>query len=355
MNKITPLITTIIPTFRRPTLLRRAIKSALNQTYPHFQVYVYDNASGDQTQEIVAEIAKNDHRVKYYCHPENIGVLPNFNYGMEHVETPFFSFLSDDDILLPEFYQTAVESFQSHPGAAFLVTATLFRDNKCNIWDSFGLKWISGLYQPPEGLLAILKNGPPAWTGIVFCKRIIERIGMLDTEVGAAIDLDFMLRAAAHFPFVVSLKPGAVFLFHASSTSRRGDFSFIWPGWLKMVRNLEGNRHLSPEVRSQAVQMLTKRLKKSLYYVGYKSISCRNFEDVYKISGVLRNNCHLNIMGSFFSVIAKIGNCLPKTFNFDILMKVIRKVSLTKRSLCLRRSKIAPSIFRYVRELENEA
>ena len=33
-----PLITTIIPTYRRPKLLQRAIKSVLNQTYPHFQV-----------------------------------------------------------------------------------------------------------------------------------------------------------------------------------------------------------------------------------------------------------------------------------------------------------------------------
>lgn len=50
-----PMITTIIPTYRRPRLLRRAIRSVLNQTYPHFQVCVYDNASGDETATIVAD------------------------------------------------------------------------------------------------------------------------------------------------------------------------------------------------------------------------------------------------------------------------------------------------------------
>ncbi len=80
MNDIAkPLITTIIPTYRRPKLLRRAIKSVLNQTYPHFQVCVYDNASGDETALVVDEIAKADPRVKYYCHSENIGsVLSSF-------------------------------------------------------------------------------------------------------------------------------------------------------------------------------------------------------------------------------------------------------------------------------------
>ena len=44
-----PLITTIIPTYQRPQLLRCAIQSVLDQTYANFQVCVYDNASGDET------------------------------------------------------------------------------------------------------------------------------------------------------------------------------------------------------------------------------------------------------------------------------------------------------------------
>jgi glycosyltransferase involved in cell wall biosynthesis len=60
------------------------MKSVFAQTYPHFQVCVNDNASGDETATVVRELAKADPRVKYYCHPENIGVFKNFVYGMEH-------------------------------------------------------------------------------------------------------------------------------------------------------------------------------------------------------------------------------------------------------------------------------
>src|SRR5689334_15432360 len=94
-------ITTIIPTYRRPQLLRRAIQSVLNQTYPHFQLWVYDNASGDETADVVAEFMQKDPRVKYHCHPHNIGAVANFNYGMAQVTTAYFSFLSDDDVVLP--------------------------------------------------------------------------------------------------------------------------------------------------------------------------------------------------------------------------------------------------------------
>ena len=48
-----PLVTTIITTYRRPRLLRRAIRSALNQTMPRVRVCVYDDRSDDETADVV--------------------------------------------------------------------------------------------------------------------------------------------------------------------------------------------------------------------------------------------------------------------------------------------------------------
>ncbi len=57
------MITTIITTYRRPQLLKRALQSVLNQTYPNFQVCIYDNASCDETDAIVDSFAKKDPRI----------------------------------------------------------------------------------------------------------------------------------------------------------------------------------------------------------------------------------------------------------------------------------------------------
>src|SRR2546425_747839 len=124
-------ITTIIPTFRRPKLLERAILSALRQTYPHIQVCVYDNASMDETAELVAKIGEQDSRLKYYCHRENIGSGANFQFGLQNTETPFFSFLSDDDYLLPNFYERAMEDFQRFPDIALFAGSCIsLKDDK---------------------------------------------------------------------------------------------------------------------------------------------------------------------------------------------------------------------------------
>ena len=53
-------ITALIPTYRRPQLLHRAIVSVLRQTYTNLQVFVFDNASGDTTAEVVTKLGEND-------------------------------------------------------------------------------------------------------------------------------------------------------------------------------------------------------------------------------------------------------------------------------------------------------
>jgi len=343
-----PLITTIIPTYRRPKFLQRAIKSVLNQTYPHFQVCVYDNASGDETRDVVAKLSQREPRIKYHCHSENIGALANVNYGLERVDTPFFSYLSDDDILLPKFYEIALEGFEKNPEAIFSSTLTLNSDDQDNIWwDSSSFNWIPGFYQPPEGLLAILKNGHPSWLGILFRREVIEKVGILDSEVGASADLDLELRTAAHLPFVISLKPGAIYVAHPLSSCRQQGFYHIWPGELKMIRNLTEDERIPADVRAYAGRVLTERFKKKLYFIGCRSILRKNFEDTHRVSEFLRNHYHLNIKAFSLSTIAKVCNYFPVVHNFAVFLNKIRKFFLIKKLQYLQKR----DILMYIKKL----
>ncbi len=60
-----------------------------------------------------------DARVHYFCHPHNIGMIANFSYAIESVQTPYFSMLCDDDLLLPKFYEIALACFKTNPEADF--------------------------------------------------------------------------------------------------------------------------------------------------------------------------------------------------------------------------------------------
>jgi hypothetical protein len=234
-----PRITTVIPTYRRPLLLRRAVESALAQEDAALAVRVFDNASGDGTRQMIESIGSRDPRLEYVCHAENIGAAANFECAVRSITTPFFSILSDDDYLLPDFYRNALKDLDAHPEAMFWAGLTLNVDEQGTIWDARLQRWPrEGLILPPEGLLGSTHGRAPTWTGILFRTDIFARVGFPEWQMLGPSDLDFTLKAATQ-PFVLRKHPSAVFTLNSSSFSATQPLSSFWPGWQKLFRNME--------------------------------------------------------------------------------------------------------------------
>ncbi len=305
--KMPAAITTVIPTYCRPKLLERAIKSVLNQTYPHLRVCIYDNASGDETADIVAELARKDSRVTYYCHSENIGAIGNFNFGVKEVRTPFFSVLSDDDILLPDFYEIALKGLNKYPDAAFSATEVICMKPDGSFGIAANSTWKNDYYRPPAGLLAMFEDGrhPPTMTGVLFRSIVIEHIGFFDEAVGGPCDYDYMQRIAAHFPFVLSNVPGGIYVMHSSSASSTAGLGLVWPGWLKMIHNLTDDNRIPMPIREKFRLYSMKELKMKVFLCGMQSIKYKKYEDTYKAASVLYHHFSAKFLASVIYLTAK--------------------------------------------------
>lgn len=284
-----PLVTTIIPTFQRPRLLKRAMASALEQAGVPLKVCVFDNASSDDTSAVVGSLAKEDHRLQYYCHENNLGAAANFEYGFRSVDTPFFSVLSDDDYLLPGFYKHAVDDLSRHPEAMFWAGITLNVDECNEVWDARGANWNrEGLFTPPDGLLALMHGMCPVWTGVVFRQELIERLGLPDKEALGPSDLDFILRAAAQFPYMLRKIPVAAFTLNSASFSATQPLSSFWPGWKKMLRNLQGNMNLDEPSKALALTALHNDAKRMLFRRGANAIAKGRYDFALDAAHALR-------------------------------------------------------------------
>lgn len=214
-----PTVTTVIPTYRRPALLRRAIESVLAQSYPHVVCSVLDNCSGDETGDVVREIAERDPRVRYRCHEKNLGPNGNFQAGMDAVDTPWFSFLSDDDVLLPGFYEHAMATLAEHPRARYFCGQTLSWEPSSGEYLIAPTRgWEAGFYEAGERIDCTIRH-QFTWTSVVWHETVRPVAGpLLDQLIG---DLPFQARAGAAFPFVVSMIPVAVFTRHPEGSSHR--------------------------------------------------------------------------------------------------------------------------------------
>ena len=95
-----PTVSVVVPTFNRASLLPRAIDSVLAQTFTDFELLVVDDASTDETAEVVRRYA--DPRVRYLVQPHNTGVAGARNRGMRAARGDFIAFLDSDDEWMPE-------------------------------------------------------------------------------------------------------------------------------------------------------------------------------------------------------------------------------------------------------------
>jgi glycosyltransferase involved in cell wall biosynthesis len=112
-----PQVTITIPTYNRAELLGASLRSALDQKHSDFEILVLDNASTDNTEEVVKSFG--DRRVRYIRNATNIGLFRNWNRAIELNHSPYLGILQDDDELLPDFIQASVAALECNPTAAF--------------------------------------------------------------------------------------------------------------------------------------------------------------------------------------------------------------------------------------------
>lgn len=299
----TPLITTIIPTFRRPKLLTRALRSALDQSFTHIAVSVCDNASGDETSEVVNEIRLRDPRVMYHVQQRNIGAAANFAFGLERVATPFFSFLSDDDLLLPEFYNLAMHNLEKYPEAAFFAGAVICMSSEGQVLYAPMTHWErEGLFTPAEGFVNSVGPSYLIWTGIVFRTAVVRQCGGLDTSCCSATDIEFVARIAAQFPFVVSKAPCAICVSHPGSSSWLPRLHDIWPGWRKMMQKVSDNAYLPAATKGEALNKLSRDIANIASSLSVQATAVSRFFLSRRACVVLRKSGHVRRARLFATV-----------------------------------------------------
>jgi len=77
--------------------LQRALESVLHQSEQDLEVIVSDNASTDETPQIIARAAARDERIRCLRHEANQGLTANFNAVLEAARGQYVMVLADDD------------------------------------------------------------------------------------------------------------------------------------------------------------------------------------------------------------------------------------------------------------------
>jgi glycosyltransferase involved in cell wall biosynthesis len=111
MNKPRPLVSVYLPTRNRSALLSRCIASILSQTYRNLELLIVDDASTDDTREILQAYSRADARVRLYHHERAVGAPAARNLAIRHAQGEFLTGMDDDDVMLPNRLETLMTAF----------------------------------------------------------------------------------------------------------------------------------------------------------------------------------------------------------------------------------------------------
>jgi glycosyltransferase involved in cell wall biosynthesis len=128
---VPPSVSIAIPTFNRARTLERAVRSALEQSHRDLEVVVSDNASTDDTAELLARMAAADPRIRFVRQPENGGMVANLDAALALTRGAHVMLLADDDWLAPGCVEATLGALTADPRlAAALGGVSYMRDGE---------------------------------------------------------------------------------------------------------------------------------------------------------------------------------------------------------------------------------
>lgn len=138
MNAMTPDVTFLVPTYNYGRFLEPCVRSITGQTFTNFELIILDDASTDNTPDIVERLRAEDNRIQYIRHPENVGHLTNYNIGIQQAKGQLIWLISADDMLADNnILHSFVEQFKQNPQLGYCFSRVQCMDNDGIPYDKF--------------------------------------------------------------------------------------------------------------------------------------------------------------------------------------------------------------------------
>lgn len=186
-------ISVVIPTYNRANLLRDAILSVLNQSYPNFELIIVNDYSSDNTKKIIKEF--KDQRIVYLKHNKNRGVAAACNTGIKNAKGEYILILNDDDLMVSCALEKFFEKFK--------------QNNFKNLGGIYGWSWwindkgktlrVTNFKKSGYIFNEILKK--QVFTNLLIKKEVFDQIGLYDENLLSNEDFDFYLKMAKEYQF----------------------------------------------------------------------------------------------------------------------------------------------------------
>jgi len=197
----------------------------LAQSRRPYEIVVADDASTDETHEVLGRLAADDGRVRVIRQAANSGGVGNWNAAMNATRGDVIAWCSDDDRFLPGHLEASLRFLRAHPGIGMVHSSFV------DAWETpAGSVKESRMLRSAEPLLLDRRNlfryltryydWPFHPSTLVMRRTVWERTGPFDSTYALA-DTDWFVRAAEQFKVAMLPRYGVLNRRHPGNWSNR--------------------------------------------------------------------------------------------------------------------------------------
>ena len=96
------LVSIITPSYNSERFIGECIQSVIDQTYINWEMLIVDDASQDNSKEVISLFSQNDKRIKTFFLEANIGAAAARNFAIRKTKGKYIAFLDSDDLWDPQ-------------------------------------------------------------------------------------------------------------------------------------------------------------------------------------------------------------------------------------------------------------
>lgn len=288
-----PLISVIMSTYNEEKYIETSLKSLLNQTFREFEIIIVDDASTDNTKQLIQNL--QDERIHLICNEENQGLTKNLNKALKYVTGKYIARMDGDDIAFPTRFEKQFQYMEKHLETMLVSCYT----------KSFGDSDLVFALPDDSEVLKVRMLVRPVYAhpGFMMRRELIEAGYQYNEEYRTAQDYEFASRVAEKYK--IGLVPEILLLYRVHK---------------KQISVKAGNQQFNnaDKIRKRQLERLGIQLSETEW---------KNYQDLVKESKV---DC-LESFDKVYEIIQKMLRSNEKTKIYDpkIMEKTLKRMLYT--------------------------
>lgn len=209
-------VSIIICSYNRANYISQALDSILAQTYQSYEVLVIDDASSDNTEEVVKKYLPLDRRIKYFKNEKNLGIARSRSKGIILSQGEYIAMLDSDDYWLGvDKLKMQIEILEADKEVGLIGTGIICIDEN-------GKELKKDIFASDDKDIRsrILAKNQFAQSSVVFRKDAYKLAGGYQEKFTVCEDIDLWLAIGNKYKFANLVEPLIAYRIHGGGISK---------------------------------------------------------------------------------------------------------------------------------------